>query len=184
VVIDIGRPDVETRIAILRKQVKWDQLKIADPEVLEYIASRVTSNIRELYGALTRVVSFASVAGVPVTLDVAKDALKDLLPQAHAAPVTIDAIQAEVARQFGVHVNDLRGDRRSQDVAYARQVAMYLCRDLTDASLPQIGDRFGGRHHTTVLYAVNKVERLVNDTHDRQLRELLQSIGTRLRANS
>jgi len=184
VVVDIGRPDLETRIAILRKQVKWDQVKIAEPEVLEYIASRITSNIRELYGALTRVVSYASVAGAPVTLDVARDALKDLLPTGHAAPITIDAIQAEVARQFGVHVNDLRGDRRSQDVAYARQIAMYLCRELTDASLPQIGDRFGGRHHTTVLYAVNKVERLVNDTHDRQLRDLLQSMSTRLRSNS
>lgn len=184
VVVDIGRPDLETRIAILRKQVKWEHLRLADAEVLEYIASRVTTNIRELYGALTRVVSYASVRDEPVTLDVAKEALKDLLPTAFAAPVTIDAIQAEVARQFGVHVADLRGDRRSQDVAYARQIAMYLCRDLTEASLPQIGDRFGGRHHTTVLYAVNKVDKLLKDGHDRQLHDLIQTITTRLRAQS
>jgi len=184
VVVDIGRPDLETRIAILRRQVKWDKLKNSEPEVLEYIASRVTANIRELYGALTRVVSYAGVRHAPVTLELAKEALKDLLPKAYAAPVTIDAIQAEVARQFGTHVSDLRGDRRTQDVAYARQIAMYLARDLTEASLPQIGDRFGGRHHTTVLYAINKVDRLLKDGHDRQLHELIQSITGRLRAQS
>jgi chromosomal replication initiator protein len=184
VVVDIGRPDLETRIAILRKQAKWDKLKVAEPEVLEYIASRVTTNIRELYGALTRVVSYAAVRDAPVTLELAKEALKDLLPKAYAAPITIDAIQAEVARQFGTHVNDLRGDRRTQSIAYARQIAMYLSRDLTEASLPQIGDRFGGRHHTTVLYAVNKVDRLLKDGHDRQLHELVQSITSRLRAQS
>jgi chromosomal replication initiator protein len=91
-------------------------------------------------------------------------------------------VQAEVARQFGLHVNDLRGDKRSQDIAYARQIAMYLARDLTEASLPQIGDRFGGRHHTTVLYAVNKVQRLLTDGHDRQLHEVVQVIGSRLKA--
>jgi chromosomal replication initiator protein len=184
VVVDIGRPDLETRIAILRKQVKWDKLKVAEPEVLEYIASRVTTNIRELYGALTRVVSYAAVRDAPVTLEVAKEALKDLLPTSYAAPITIDAIQAEVARQFGTHVSDLRGDRRDQSIAYARQIAMYLSRELTDASLPQIGDRFGGRHHTTVLYSINKIDRLLKDGHDRQLHELTQSITSRLRAQS
>ena len=86
-------------------------------------------------------------------------------------------VQAEVARQFGLHVNDLRGDKRSQDIAYARQIAMYLARDLTEASLPQIGDRFGGRHHTTVIYAVDKIERQLKDGHDRQLHELVQVIS-------
>jgi chromosomal replication initiator protein len=184
VVVDIGRPDLETRIAILRKQAKWDRLKIAEPEVIEYIASRITANIRELYGALTRVVSYAAVRDAPLTLELAKEALKDLLPQAYAAPITIDAIQAEVARQFGIHVNDLRGDRRTQTIAYARQIAMYLSRELTEASFSQIGDRFGGRHHTTVLYAVNKIDRLLKDGHDRQLHELVQSITSRLRAQS
>ncbi len=184
VVVDIGRPDLETRIAILRKQVKWERFKLADPEVLEYIASHITTNIRELYGALTRVVSYASISDAPVTLDVAKEALKDLLPKSYAAPITIDAIQAEVARQFGTHVADLRGDRRGQTVAYARQIAMYLCRDLTDASLPQIGDRFGGRHHTTVLYGVNKIDKLLKDGHDRQLHDLIQTITARLKSQS
>jgi chromosomal replication initiator protein len=181
IVVDIGRPDLETRIAILRKQVKWEGFKVADQEVLEFIAGRVSSNIRELEGALTRVVSFASVTGTPVTLAVAREALKGLLPQAYEHPVTIDAIQGEVARQFGCYVSDLRGDRRSQDIAYARQIAMYLARELTDASLPQIGDRFGGRDHTTVLYAVNKIKRLLHDDHDRQLHELIQLLTSRLK---
>src|SRR5665648_397951 len=126
VVVDISRPDLETRIAILRKQVKWEGFQIAEPEVLEWIASRVTTNIRELYGALTRAVSYASIQGSEVTLDVTKEALKDILPKAYQHPVTIEMVQAEVARQFGLHVNDLRGNRRTQDVAYARHIAMYL----------------------------------------------------------
>jgi chromosomal replication initiator protein len=182
IVVDIGRPDLETRIAILRKQVKWEGFKVRDQDVLEFIAGRVSSNIRELEGALTRVVSFASVTGAPVTIEVARDALKGLLPQGYEQPITIDSIQSEVARQFGCYVSDLRGDRRSQDIAYARQIAMYLARELTDTSLPQIGDRFGGRDHTTVLYAVNKIKRLLNDDHDRHLHELIQGLTSRLRA--
>jgi len=182
VVVDISRPDLETRIAILRKQVKWEGYDIAEPEVLEWIAARVTANIRELYGALTRTVSFASIQGSEVTLELAKEALKDILPKAYAHPVTVEMVQAEVARQFGLHVNDLRGNRRTQDVAYARQLAMYLARDLTESSLPQIGDRFGGRHHTTVLYAVDKIDRLLKDGHDRQLHDLVQLITARVKA--
>jgi chromosomal replication initiator protein len=183
VVVDISRPDLETRIAILRRQVKWEGYDIAEPEVLEWIAARVTANIRELYGALTRTVSFASIRGSEVTLDLAKEALKDILPKAYAHPVTVEMVQAEVARQFGMHVNDLRGNRRTQDVAYARQLAMYLARDLTEASLPQIGDRFGGRHHTTVLYAVDKIDRLLKDGHDRQLHDLVQLITARVKTS-
>ena len=112
VVVDISRPDLETRIAILRKQVKWEGFKIAEPEVLEWIAQRVSTNIRELYGALTRAVSFASIRGTEVTVEVTREALKDILPKAYQHPVTIEMVQAEVARQFGLHVNDLRGNRR------------------------------------------------------------------------
>src|SRR5665648_731362 len=181
VVVDISRPDLETRIAILRKQVKWEGFQIAEPEVLEWIASRVTTNIRELYGALTRAVSYASIQGSEVTLDVTKEALKDILPKAYQRPVTIETGQAEVARPFGLHVNDLRGNRRTQDVAYARHIAMYLSRDLTEASLPQIGARFGGRHHTTVIHAVDKIERQLKDGHDPQLQDLVALITARLK---
>ncbi|MEZ5125536.1 MAG: chromosomal replication initiator protein DnaA [Thermoleophilia bacterium] len=182
VVVDISRPDLETRIAILRKQVKWEEFEIREPAVLEWIASRVTTNIRELYGALTRVVSYAAFRGVDVTLEVTKEALRDIVPQAYQHAVTVDMIQAEVAKQFGLHVNDLRGNRRTQDVAYARQLAMYLSRVLTETSLPQIGARFGGRHHTTVLYAVDKLERQLKDGHDPQLQDLVTLITTRLRS--
>jgi chromosomal replication initiator protein len=181
VVVDISRPDLETRIAILRKQVKWEGFHIAEPEVLEWIAQRVTTNIRELYGALTRAVSFASIRGTEVTLETTKEALKDILPRAYQHPVTIEMVQNEVARQFGLHVNDLRGNRRTQDVAYARHIAMYLSRDLTEASLPQIGARFGGRHHTTVIHAVDKVERQLKDGHDPQLQDLVALISARLK---
>ena len=181
VVVDISRPDLETRIAILRKQVKWEGFEIAEPEVLEWIAPKVTTNIRELYGALTRAVSFASIRGVEVTLEVTKEALKDIVPRAYQHPVTIEMVQNEVARQFGLHVNDLRGNRRTQDVAYARHIAMYLSRELTEASLPQIGSKFGGRHHSTVIYAVDKVERQLKDGHDPQLQDLVALIGARLK---
>jgi chromosomal replication initiator protein len=179
VVVDIGRPDLETRIAILRKQVKWEGFAIAEPEVLEWIAQKVTTNIRELYGALTRAVSFASIQGTDVTLETTREALKDILPKAYQHPVTIEMVQVEVARQFGLHVNDLRGNRRTQDVAYARHIAMYLSRELTEASLPQIGARFGGRHHTTVIHAVDKVERQLKDGHDPQLQDLPKLCGRR-----
>lgn len=182
VVVDIARPDLETRIAILRNQVKWEGFRIAEPEALEFIASRVSTNIRELYGALTRVVSFASIRGCEVDLEVTKEALKDILPKAYAHQVTVEMVQAEVARQFGVHVNDLRSNRRTQDISYARQVAMYLARELTEASLPQIGDRFGGRDHTTVIYAVNKIKRHLTDDRDRQLYDVVQVISGRLKA--
>ncbi len=182
VVVDISRPDLETRIAILRKQVKWEGFHIQDPEVLEWIASRVTTNIRELYGALTRVLSFASIRGEDVTLELAREALQDILPKAYQHPVTVEAVQAEVARQFGLHVNDLRGNRRTQEVAYARQIAMYLARDLTESSLPQIGARFGGRHHTTVIYAIAKIERQLKDGHDPQLQDLVELIEARLKS--
>ena len=181
VVVDISRPDLETRIAILRKQVKWEGFQIAEPEVLEWIASRVTTNIRELYGALTRAVSYASFRGNEVTLDITKEALKDIVPKTYQRAITIEMVQAEVARQFGMHVNDLRGNRRTQDVAYARHIAMYLSRDLTEASLPQIGARFGGRHHTTVIHGVDKIERQLKDGHDPQLQDLVALIAARLK---
>jgi len=181
VVVDIARPDLETRIAILRRQVKSEGFTVAD-DVLEYIAGRVSSNIRELEGALRRVVSYASITRTEVTVDLTKEALKDILPSPFTQPITVEMVQSEVARQFGVHVSDLRGDKRTSQIAYARQIAMYLCRDLTENSLPQIGERFGGRHHTTVLYATTKVERTLKEGHDRQLHEVVHVVTSRLKA--
>ena len=183
VVVDIGQPDLETRIAILRTQVKWEGFKIAEPEVLDWIASRVSTNIRELHGALTRAVSYASIHGREVTMEVAREALKDILPKSYQHPITVEAVQAEVARQFGMHVNDLRGNRRTADVAYARQIAMYLSRELTEASLPGIGKSFGGRHHSTVIHAVNKIERQLKDGHDPQLQDIVELVTARLKSS-
>jgi chromosomal replication initiator protein len=159
---DIQAPDLETRIAILRKRVETEGLAVADPEVLTFIASRVSANIRELEGALTRVVAFSSLTDRPLTVELAEDVLKDVYPQGEAAPeVTIAGIQQAVSQRFGVTHEELISPRRSQAVAYPRQVAMYLSRELTDASLPMIGKAFGGRDHTTVIHAKDKITKLI-----------------------
>src|SRR5581483_4283968 len=162
-ITDIQPPDLETRIAILRKKVKSDQIEIGDHELLTFIASRVSTNIRELEGALTRVVAFSSLTGRPLTVDLAQDVLKDVFPQGESAQISIDRIQELVCERFGVTREELTGDRRSQNIVYPRQVAMYLSRELTDSSLPKIGKEFGGRDHTTVIHATSKIARLIRE---------------------
>jgi chromosomal replication initiator protein len=148
-ITDIQPPDLETRIAILRKKVKTDGIQVADPQVLSFIASRISTNIRELEGALTRVVAFSSLTGRPLSVDLAEDVLKDVFPQGEAAEVSIRRIQELVSERFELSMDELCGDKRSQNIVYPRQVAMYLSRELTDSSLPKIGKEFGGRAATT-----------------------------------
>ena len=177
---DIQAPDLETRIAILRKRVETEGLAVADPEVLTFIASRVSANIRELEGALTRVVAFSSLTDRPLTVELAEDVLKDVYPQGEAAPeVTIAGIQQAVSQRFGVTHEELISPRRSQAVAYPRQVAMYLSRELTDASLPMIGKEFGGRDHTTVIHAKDKITKLIRE--DRSVYNLVQELTARIK---
>jgi len=177
---DIQAPDLETRIAILRKRVETEGLAIEDPEVLTFIASRVSANIRELEGALTRVVAFSSLTDRPLTVELAEDVLKDVYPQGEAAPViTIARIQEAVTQRFGVTHDELVSPRRSQAVAYPRQVAMYLSRELTDASLPMIGKEFGGRDHTTVIHAKDKITKLIRE--DRSVYNLVQELTARIK---
>jgi chromosomal replication initiator protein len=177
---DIQAPDLETRIAILRKRVETEGISIDDPEVLTFIASRVSANIRELEGALTRVVAFSSLTDRPLTVELAEDVLKDVYPQGEAAPViTIARIQEAVSHRFGVTHDELVSPRRSQAVAYPRQVAMYLSRELTDASLPLIGKEFGGRDHTTVIHAKDKITRLIRE--DRSVYNLVQELTARIK---
>ncbi len=177
---DIQAPDLETRIAILRKRVETDGLAIEDPEVLTFIASRVSANIRELEGALTRVVAFSSLTDRPLTVELAESVLKDVYPQGDAAPeVTIARIQEAVSQRFGVTHDELVSPRRSQAVAYPRQVAMYLSRELTDASLPMIGKEFGGRDHTTVIHAKDKITKLIRE--DRSVYNLVQELTARIK---
>ncbi len=156
-IADIQPPDVETRIAILRKKAEMDGLSVPD-EVAEFIAQRIQSNIRELEGALVRVVAYASLTRAPITVELAAEILKELLPASPNRPVTIQMIQKAAAEHFGLRVEEMRAKRRTKGIAFPRQVAMYLARELTDASLPRIGEEFGGRDHTTVMHACDRVK--------------------------
>jgi chromosomal replication initiator protein len=176
---DIQPPDLETRIAILQKKVRTDGIDIADPQLLTFIAGRVSTNIRELEGALTRVVAFSSLTGRPMTVDLARDVLRDVFPQGEAPEVSIERIQDEVSERFGLSKDELIGDRRSQNIVYPRQVAMYLSRELTDSSLPRIGRHFGGRDHTTVIHATSKIARLIRE--DRSVYNLVQELTARIK---
>jgi chromosomal replication initiator protein len=157
---DIQPPELETRIAILRKKAVQDRLN-APPEALEYIASRISTNIRELEGALIRVSAFASLNRQQVDLQLAEFVLKDLIPEAQGPEITASTIMGQTASYFGLSIDDLCGTSRSRVLVTARQIAMYLCRELTDLSLPKIGQHFGGRDHTTVMHADRKIRSLM-----------------------
>jgi chromosomal replication initiator protein len=178
-ITDIQPPDLETRIAILRKRVKTDNINVPDSQVLTFIASRVSTNIRELEGALTRVVAFCSLTGRPMNEELAQDVLKDVFPQGDLPQVTIERIQEITSDRFGLSLDELCGDRRSQNIVYPRQVAMYLSRELTDSSLPKIGKQFGGRDHTTVIHATSKIARMIRE--DRSVYNLVQELTARIK---
>jgi chromosomal replication initiator protein len=179
-ITDIQPPDLETRIAILRKKVTTDGIGVPDPDVLTFIAGRVSTNIRELEGALTRVVAFSSLTGLSFTTDLAEQVLRDLFPHGDPQPeVTIQRIQETVSDRFGLSISELCSPRRSQAVAYPRQVAMYLSRELTDSSLPKIGKEFGGRDHTTVIHATSKITRMISE--DRSVYNLVQELTARIK---
>jgi chromosomal replication initiator protein len=180
-ITDIQPPDLETRVAILRRKVNTDRIYVPDPEVLMLIASRIASNIRELEGALTRVQAFSSLTGRPMSVDLAQEVLQDVFPEGDAPEITIERIQELVAKRFGMGVPELVSQKRSHAIAYPRQVAMYLCRELTDSSLPLIGRRFGGRDHTTVIYATTKIANLIQE--DRDVYNLVQELTARIKQN-
>jgi len=159
-ITDVQPPDLETRIAILRKKTTQERL-IAPPEVLEYIASKISTNIRELEGALIRVTAFASLNQQPVDLAITEAVLKDLLPSDVGPEITAAQIMGACASYFGVSIEELCGASRSRTLVTARQISMYLCRELTDLSLPKIGQAFGGRDHTTVMHADRKIRGLM-----------------------
>ncbi len=178
-ITDIQPPDLETRIAILRRKVRAEAINIDDPEVLTFVASRVSANIRELEGALTRVLAFSSLTGRRIDVELAQDVLRDVYPQGEAATVSIERIQEIVCERFSVTLDQLTGDRRSQNIVYPRQVAMYLSRELTDSSLPKIGKEFGGRDHTTVIHATSKIARKIRE--DRSVYNLVQELTARIK---
>nr|WP_308469918.1 chromosomal replication initiator protein DnaA [Kineococcus rubinsiae] len=155
-ITDVQPPDLETRIAILRKKATGERLEAPD-DVLEYIASKISSNIRELEGALIRVTAFASLNRQPVDMQLAEIVLRDLIPNDETPEITASAIMGQTASYFSVTLEDLCGTSRSRTLVTARQIAMYLCRELTELSLPKIGQHFGGRDHTTVMHAERKI---------------------------
>jgi chromosomal replication initiator protein len=159
-ITDVQPPDLETRIAILRKKAIGERLEVRD-DVMEYIASRISTNIRELEGALIRVTAFASLNRQQVDLALAEIVLKDLIPADHTPEITSATIMAQTAAYFSLSMEDLCGASRSRVLVNARQIAMYLCRELTDLSLPKIGQLFGGRDHTTVIHADRKIRTLM-----------------------
>ncbi len=175
---DIQTPDLETRIAILRKKAQAEQLDVPD-QVLRYIAESIKTNIRELEGALVRLVAFSSLRQQNIDMELADEALRDLLPQQSSEPLRISGIQNTIADYYDLSVDDLKGRRRTQAIVFPRQVAMYLCRLLTEFSLPQIGEEFGGRDHSTVIHACNKIEDKLEG--DPRLQSTLQELKRQLK---
>jgi chromosomal replication initiator protein len=178
---DIQPPDLETRIAILQKKAAQERM-FAPDEVLEFIASRVSNSIRELEGALIRVTAFASLTRSPVQLSLAEEVLRDFMPDGAGPEITADQIMVSTADYFGVSLEDLRGHSRSRVLVNARQVAMYLCRELTDLSLPRIGQAFGGRDHTTVMHADRKIRQHMAER--RSLYNQIAELTNRIKQNT
>jgi len=157
-ITDIQPPDLETRIAILRKKAKMENLEIPN-EVMVYIAKKIKTNIRELEGALIRIMAYSSLTNKEINVELAKEALKDILPESKAKKIDIPLIQKIVGEFYNLSIEDFKSKKRTRAVAYPRQIAMYLSRELTDHSLPKIGEEFGGRDHTTVLHAYDKISK-------------------------
>ncbi|NPV92469.1 MAG: chromosomal replication initiator protein DnaA [Firmicutes bacterium] len=180
-ITDIQTPDLETRTAILRKKAKLDGLDIPD-EVTHYIANQIHSNIRELEGALNRVIAYSTLHGNPIDIEFTTHILKDILPPISVKPITINYIQQTVAEFFGLKQEDLKAKKRTREVAFPRQIAMYLSREITDNSLPKIGEAFGGRDHTTVMHACDKISTDVKT--DETLKSILNELINRLHSNN
>lgn len=174
-ITDIQPPDLETRIAILRKKAKLENLHISN-EVMTYIADQIPSNIRELEGALIRVMAYSSITHTPITLELASEALKDILPAQRPKTISIDLIQKQVAEYYKLRLDDFKTKRRTRIISFPRQIAMYLCRELTDCSLPKIGEEFGGRDHTTVMHAHEKISTALRD--DTLLQDAVKELRT------
>ncbi|EWG12344.1 chromosomal replication initiator protein DnaA [Cytobacillus firmus] len=172
-ITDITPPDLETRIAILRKKAKAEGLDIPN-EVMLYIANQIDSNIRELEGALIRVVAYSSLINKDINADLAAEALKDIIPSSKPKVITIHEIQRVVGEHFNVKLEDFKAKKRTKSVAFPRQIAMYLSRELTDFSLPKIGEEFGGRDHTTVIHAHEKISKMLqsDSQFEKQLKEI------------
>jgi len=177
-ITDIQPPDLETRIAILRKKAKAENLDIPN-EAMNYIANQIDTNIRELEGALIRVVAYSSLINADITSHLAAEALKDIIPSSRPRMITINDIQAKVGEFYGLKLEDFKARKRTKAVAFPRQIAMYLSRELTDFSLPKIGEAFGGRDHTTVIHAHEKISQLIQN--DQELYKIITNITEKIK---
>lgn len=177
-ITDIQPPDLETRIAILRKKAKAENLEIPN-EAMVYIANHIDTNIRELEGALIRVVAYSSLINEDITVSLAADALKDIIPSSRPKVITIQDIQQKVGEFYGLKLEDFKARKRTKAVAFPRQVAMYLSRELTDYSLPKIGEAFGGRDHTTVIHAHDKITMTLKQ--DPELGRIIQNLTEKIK---
>lgn len=166
-IADISNPDYETRLAILRKKAQLDNI-IVDDEILSNIATRIDSNIRELEGTLNKLIATSSLTNSPITKEMAEKAINDIVAQQEKV-ISAEFIQETVAKYFDISAKDLKGSKRSNDVAFPRQIAMYLCRKVAQMSLPQIGKDFGKRDHTTVMHAYNKIEKDMKENQNTRL---------------
>ncbi|NMA89800.1 MAG: chromosomal replication initiator protein DnaA [Amphibacillus sp.] len=176
-ITDITPPDLETRIAILRKKAKAEGLDIPN-EVMLYIANQIDTNIRELEGALIRVVAYSSLINQDIDAALAAEALKDIIPNSRPKRITVSTIQELISKKYNIKLEDFAAKKRTRSVAFPRQIAMYLSRELTDLSLPKIGEEFGGRDHTTVLHAHEKISKLITDDQlfSQEIDELIEQL--------
>lgn len=177
-ITDIQPPDLETRIAILRKKARAENLDIPN-EAMNYIANQIDTNIRELEGALIRVVAYSSLINADITSHLAAEALKDIIPSARPKIISINDIQQKVGEFYNLKLEDFKARKRTKAVAFPRQIAMYLSRELTDHSLPKIGEAFGGRDHTTVIHAHEKISQLL--LTDQELYKIVQNITEKIK---
>lgn len=179
-ITDIQAPDLETRIAILKKKATTEKINIPN-DVLVFIASKIQSNIRELEGALIRVNAFSRLTNQEITVDLANEALKDIISNNKPEIITVNLIKEITAKYYNIEVEDFNAKKRTKAIAYPRQVAMYLTRDLTDLSLPKIGEEFGGRDHSTVIHACDKISKDIENNFD--FRNLIQRIVKEIQGN-
>src|SRR5699024_8232630 len=162
---DIQAPDLETRIAILRKKASVENISVPN-DVMHYIATKIQSNIRELEGALIRIVAYSSLTNKEVTVELAEEALKDIIANNKPKEITVDLIKKIITEHYDIKLEDFNSKKRTRAIAFPRQIAMYLTRELTDLSLPKIGDEFGGRDHTTVIHACDKISKEMEESED------------------
>ena len=176
-IADIQPPDFETKVAILRRKADADRVALPD-DVALFVATHVKSNVRELEGLLNRVAAFASLTGRPLSLELARETLRDILPEQGARPSSAEIIKF-VARHYGLKVGEIKSRSNAKQISFPRQVAMYLCKQLTDLSFPEIGRQFNDKHHSTVMYSVDKIEQLRSNDPDlgRTLESMLQHLS-------